>query len=364
MDTNVNNMPRVKKETKNKIRVEFDRTPLLERLKAKFLSLYFLKNVVWYIFRLVLLVGIAYVVLFPFISKIAASFMPIEDFTDVTVRLIPKNPTIKIYTAIVTELGYFEAMLNTFVLSFSNAIIQTLICCLIGYGFAKFNFRGNKILFLCVLLSLIVPHKTLQFSLFMQFRYFDIFKILTFLSGGLTVGVEWLDNILAQIKLLPFPTGLNFTNSSIPFIILSLTGLGFKNGLYIFLLRQFYRGIPDELEESAYLDGAGTFRTFCQIILPLSVSMMITVFLFSFCWQWTDTFYTNLFYVTDGPRLFTREFLAIPTSLKVDEVGKELYETAIKNTCGIMIILPLVVVYLFLQRFLVQGIERSGISAA
>ena len=112
------------------------------------------------------------------------------------------------------------------------------------------------------------------------------------------------------------------------------------------------------------VDGAGTFRTFCQIILPLSVSMMITVFLFSFSWQWTDTFYTNLFYVTDGPRLFTREFLGIPTSLKLDEVGKELYETAIKNTCGIMIILPLVVVYLFLQRFLVQGIERSGISAA
>ena len=87
----IDNKPRVQKETKNKIRVEFERAPLKERLKAKFLSLYFLKRVVWYLFRLVLLVGIAYIVLFPFFTKIAGSFMGPDDFVDTTVRLIPKN---------------------------------------------------------------------------------------------------------------------------------------------------------------------------------------------------------------------------------------------------------------------------------
>ena len=91
MNNTMDNQPKVKRESKNKIRVEFERTPLKERLKAKFLSTFFLTKVVWYIFRLVLLVGIAYIVLFPFISKIMASFMSPEDFIDPTVILIPKK---------------------------------------------------------------------------------------------------------------------------------------------------------------------------------------------------------------------------------------------------------------------------------
>ena len=78
-------------------------------------------------------------------------------------------------------------------------------------------------------------------------------------------------------------------------MLLSLGGLAFKNGLYIFLLRQFFRGIPDELEESSYVDGYGVFKTFFHIILPLSVPMLITVFILSFSWQWTDIFYINSF---------------------------------------------------------------------
>ena len=184
-----NTKPAVMKETKNKIRVDFERTPLAERLKAKFLSTYFLTNVVWYIFRLCLLIGIAYVVLYPFFTKIASSFMSPEDFIDVTVRLIPKNFTLKTYKAVLSELGYWSAFLNTFTLSLSTAVIQMLICSLIGYGFAKFRFKGNKILFLLVMLTMIIPHGTLQLSMFMTFRYFDIFGIFKFLAGGGTTEV-------------------------------------------------------------------------------------------------------------------------------------------------------------------------------
>ena len=88
---NIQSTPKVMKESKNKIKVEFDRTPLKERMKAKFLNLYFFQQVAWYIFRLVLLIGISYIVLYPFFTKIAGSFMSPEDFVDVTVRLIPKH---------------------------------------------------------------------------------------------------------------------------------------------------------------------------------------------------------------------------------------------------------------------------------
>ena len=105
MDTNVNNAPKVKRESKNKIKVEFERAPLKERLKAKFLSGYFIGNVIWFLFRFLILLGVSFVIIYPFISKIAGSFMGQEDFIDVTVRLIAKNPTLDTYKAIFTELG-------------------------------------------------------------------------------------------------------------------------------------------------------------------------------------------------------------------------------------------------------------------
>ena len=387
----------IKRESKNKIRADFDRLPLKERLKAKFLNFYFFQKVILAIFRWVLMLGISYIVIYPFITKIAGSIMAPEDFIDVSVRLIPKNFSLDIYRAIIEELGYFEALGNTFILSFSTAIIQMLICCLIGYGFAKFKFRGRNLIFLLVMLTMIVPHQTLQLSMYLEFRYFDILGIVKLLKGG---GIElfgWnikdlgegvaaffesldvLPNVIQwgeyevrtgvtayQVSMELSQSGIDLTNTYAPLIILSLGGLAFKNGLYIFLLRQFFRGIPDELEESAYIDGCGTFRTFVQIILPLSIPMMVTVFMFAFCWQWTDDFYTSLLLksgsVSSTPLLLDLVNV-VPESLKnTSFAGQTLYETSIRNTCGLMIIFPLVIVYAFGQRFLVQGIEQSGIA--
>lgn len=376
-NTNIN----VRKESKNKIRVDFERTPLKERLKAKFLSLFFIKKVLWYIVRLILLVGISYIVLFPFFTKIAGSFMAPEDFVDVTVRLIPKNFTLDIYKTIWVENGYLEALGNTLLISLSTALIQTFICCFVAYGLAKFKFRGNKLVFLAVIFSLVIPHQTIQLSMFMSFRNFDILGIFGFLDGGgikipftdirLLEGVVDIipeaDPITKEFEMFEFWTadGLTLTNTFWPFIILSLCGLGFKNGLYIFMLRQFFTGVPDELEESAYIDGSGTMHTFFKIIFPLSVPMMITVFLFAFSWQWTDDFYTNLFITTTTIKLMP-DIIDIPKSISQsygDFAGQNLYFSAIRNTCGIMIIAPLIVMYLFCQKYLVQGIERSGLTA-
>ena len=139
------------KESKNKIRVEFERTPLKERLKGKYLTMNFLTEVVFKIFRFVLLIGISYVILFPFFAKISGSFMSREDFVDVTVKLIPKYPTLDTYKAIISQNKYFEALMNTFTLSVLCGLIQTFMCCVIGYGLAKFKFKGNKLIFFLVI---------------------------------------------------------------------------------------------------------------------------------------------------------------------------------------------------------------------
>ncbi len=369
-----NSKPKITKESKNKIRVEFDRTPLKERMKAKFLNFYFFQTIVVKLFRFVFLLGIAYIVLFPFFSKIASSFMSPEDLVDATVRLIPKNFTVDIYKAIWVDLKYVEALSNTVLISLALSLVQTFVCCFVSYGLAKYKFKGNGLVFMLVMITMIIPHKTLQSAMSMNFTYFDIGGLFSFLSGGASVGIESIDSVLAGINVfgdearaflnMNADGTLNLKNTLVPFFLLAFTGLAFKNGLYVFMLRQFFKGIPDSLEESAYIDGSGDFRTFIQIILPMSVPMMITVFLFSFCWQWTDTFYTSMFFTNmkEAP-LMLSQIIGIPKSLDTDGAGKALYETAIRNTCGIMIIAPLVVLYVFLQRYLVEGIERSGLTA-
>ena len=343
--------PRVKKESKNKIRVEFDRAPLKERLKAKYLNGFFYKKVLLAIFRFVLLLGISYIILFPFFSKISTSFMSPKDIMLLklgTIKLIPKYATIDTWKFLVVENHYFRALLNTFLLSASTALIQTFICAMIGYGFAKFKFKGNKLLFLFVVLTMIVPHQILASSFTMHFMYPSILGI----------------DISGLCKLLGFTQG--FYNTYVPIFFLSLTGLAFKNGLFIFLMRQFYRGVPDELEESSYVDGYGVFKTFIKIILPLSVPMLITVFILSFSWQWTDVFYTDLFLNASEHTLLTSSTFwdRLPASLEEisTQAGAyvETFEIAVKNSAGMLIILPLIIMYLFCQRYLIQGIEHSG----
>ena len=326
--------PKILKESKNKIKVDFERTSGWEKFKIKYFNPTFVGSAIWYIFRFVLLLGISYVILYPFFTKIASSFMSSADLVDTTVKLIPKYPTLDRYTNLIVNNGYFKAMFNTLILSAVMALIQTFVCSFIAYGFAKYKFKGNGILFALVIFTMIVPHNTLRFAMYMKFRYFDIFGIFKLLTGS-------------TIKLL---------DTFVPLLLLSLTGLAYRNGLYIFMLRQFFKGVPDELEESAYIDGSGVFRTFFTIILPISVPMMITVFLFSFSWQWTDYFYNDLFFPGAKISLLSN-FMGSNLNVSTSEAG------ANAAAGSLLIIAPLIILYLLGQRYLVTGIERSGLTA-
>lgn len=338
-----------REEAIRKIKTQ-EKTPFWMRMRYKYLTWYFAKKALWSIFRFVLLVGISYVILLPYISKIASSFMSREDFTDVMVKLIAKYPTLDTYKAIITDNNYFTALFNTTVLSLLCGVSQTLICAIVGYGFAKFKFRFKKLLFLCVIFTMIVPHETIQLSLFMKFRYFDIWGIYGFIAKNIFGSTE------------ATPAICNMLNTYWPFVVLSLTGLAFKNGLFIYIMRQYFNGVPDELEEAAYVDGAGVIKTFIKIILPMSVPMLVTIFMFSFSWQWSDTFYTGLFFTSTKARILLPDIVKIPASLDTDYVAQTSYEAAIRNTCGLLILAPLVVVYMFAQRTLIEGVERSGIT--
>ena len=349
---------KVKRETKRKIKVDFERAPLWTRIKLKFFSLNFLKNVVFKIFRLVLLVGITFVILYPYISKIFKSFMSVSDMKDATVVLITKAPTLMQYRYILTDNGYFKAFLTTFLVSITVAFIQTLICALVAYGLAKFKFKGNAIVFGLVIATLLIPQEALKNSMIAFFRQITMVQTtLNPISLILQPIQEWTNM---------FENGYGFTDSIVPLYILSICGLGFKNGLFIFMLRQFFKGVPDELEESAFVDGSSTLRTFFSIIIPISIPMLITVFIFAFSWQWTDDFYTKIFFDDHTKMSFMSTITGVPSTIadmiqyEVSDI-KNAYAAAISGTASILIALPLIIMYVFLQRRIVEGVERSGI---
>lgn len=384
--------PKVKRESKNKIRVEFERAPLWERIKAKFFSMFFLKRVVYVIFRFVLLLGVSYVILYPYIAKIFNSFMSPSDFKDVTVMLLSKSPTLDQYKYIILENGYFSSILSTFLRSFSTALIQTLVCALIAYGLAKFKFKGNGIVFALVIATLMIPMEAIQYVMKDHFFNFADNNVLgkviepfmtwfergqmrdtmeaqqAILANGGTIG-DFADAGLEVNKIFPEDIGRyqwnGFENSYVPMYLFSFTGLGFRNGLFIFMLRQFFKGVPDELEESAYVDGSSTFKTFFRIILPISVPMLITVFIFSFAWQWTDNFYSSTFfndiYIGANGYPNMQQIVQTPESLKSAANDLVQYRTAVQGTGTLLIAIPLIIAYVFLQDKIVQGVERSGI---
>ncbi len=302
-------------------------------------------RLLWSIVRGVIIIGICFTILQPLFVKLSVSFMSERDLFDSGVKYIPKHFTLNNYKLALKGMDYWRSLLRTFLLSGGVALLQLAACMLTAYGFARFRFPFKKILFGCVILMLIVPPQIIMLPLFMHFRFFDIFGIFKAIKG-------------APVSLL---------DSYWPFIIQAMTCTGFKNGLFIYMLRQFFKGMPRELEEAAFMDGCTKLRTFVNIIIPSSVPMMVTIFLFGFVWQWMDSFYTSLYLKGTMVIPVALDSLAASVYNEYSNFGGSMnfispgYISMMNNTGTILTMLPLIVIYIICQRYFVEGIERSGI---
>lgn len=310
----------------------------IRRKRIKYKSLYTYQKMLMYIFRYGILTGLAFVIIFPFISNFCSVFMSESDLYDTMVRFIPKSPTLNNILFMVKKTSYFTLLRNTLLLASLCALLQMFFSSLVGYGLAAFRFKGRGVVFTMVMAAMLIPTSTILASLYQSFRNFDIFGIIRLITGS---PIRMLDSIW-------------------PMIVLSVTCLAVKNSLYIFVFRQFYRGVPEELSEAAVVDGAGTFRVYFNIVWPMSANISLTVFLLSFAWQWTDVTYSTMF--------FQNKFLALPNiasivgNLVMDGVVPySVLESAMRNTALFLIIGPLIIFFIVAQRFLVQGVERSGL---
>lgn len=302
-----------------------------ERAKAKYLSWRFVATIFGNIFAYVLTIGIAFVIIYPLLRRIGNAFKPVEEFYDTSIVYFPRNPTFEVVRQAFNKLNFKQVGIPSFLMALYVGLTQMVVALLVGYGFARFKFRGSKVLFACVILTLVVPPQTILIPLYLRFRYFDILGIFKAITGH---SLKLIDTYWCQI-------------------LLSATGLGWKNGLYIYLMRQYFRGVPKALEEAAYIDGARTFKAFVKIMVPSALPMMLTVFLFSFSWQWTDTFYTGTF-------LIKKKLLA--TSVNAITHENELMAFNLQQTAILIILIPLIFLFVVTQRYFVEGIERSGLT--
>jgi multiple sugar transport system permease protein len=289
--------------------------------------------------RYIFLIGLCFVILFPTIQQILMALRAPGDVNNPAVIWIPENWSIQNVKISMIVLDYWRALVNTFKLSSIVMVLQLASTALAGYAFSRLKFKGSNILFILVILTIIIPPQALSLS---QYLYFRDLKL---------IGKE----------------------SSI--YMMSGLGMGIRSGIFIYIFRQFFRGLPKELEESAMIDGASVFRTFWNVMLPNARGAMVTVGLFAFVWQWNDAYFVKIFEVsTEQFPLLTMELINAVTGLKaallytgaINLVGQDVWENPlylalISNVSALLMMLPLLFMYLFVQKGFVESIERTGI---
>lgn len=304
-----------------------------EKTRTKILKNF--RSITVKILTFILLCGLSYVILYPFLFKILAAFMSKSDLSNNLVTLIPMNWTFDNFRYVLKETEFFTALKNTLLYAILDASLATASAALVGYGIAKFKFRGVNVLTAILVVVMLMPLQTLSIPIYLNFYSWNPFGIFSVL--GLS--------------------GVNVLGTPLPTVIMAATSFGFRAGIFVILMRQYYIGVPNEILEAAFVDGAGPYRTFASIVLPNARSMLVVIFSLSFAWQWTDTFYSDLLY---GDELMLPTLSAFLQN--VEQSDKEYYLQFVRaNTFTILAILPLIILYCILQKQIIQGIERSGL---
>ena len=305
-------------------------------LRAKNINLYKLKNktkdIIMGIFTAILLLGISYTILAPVIGVFAISFMTMDDMFNPLVFLIPQNLNLSNYASAIRFMPFWPALRRTIIYSFGMGVLHVFIASLVGYGFARFRFYGNKLILGIVLLTFIIPPETYLVPLWFRFNFFG-------------------------------PTDINLMGSYASMIILTLTGMGLRSGLFIYIFRQFFMGVPKELSEAAAIDGCGHFRTYAIIMMPNAKPAIVTVLMFALVWHYGDTFYSS---VLLGSPTFLHVALGqvVGNYLHFHFLGMDfdiLRAQLVFFPSVVLVILPIMIIYAIMQRRFIEGIERSGI---
>lgn len=300
-------------------------------------------SVLYSVFRALILIAVGYTLINPLFQLLANSFKSSADMLDTSVVWIPKHFSFQAYKDAIYVLDYFKSLWNTFCVQILSAVVEIFSCAIAAYGFARFPIPEKKIYYVILLLMVIIPVQMTMLPNYLNYRYFDI--------GG----------ILGKIgNLIGKDLRINLINTPLTFWLPSILGVGYRAGIFILIYIQFFKDMPKELEEAAWVDGAGPFKTFCSIILPSAGVAMLTVGLLSVIWHWNE-YYLSVMY-------FNKNYsIAVQLSRIGDLIRQAVNVLDIQNSVAItmagciLYILPVLILYMILQKKFVKSIDRVGI---
>lgn len=297
--------------------------------------------------RYVILIGIGYIILYPLFYMISSSFRMRDSFYDPSVVWITSDLTMENFDYAWRILNYGSAVINTIVYEMISAAIQIISCSIVAYGLARFEFKEKKVLTFFMFLLILVPSQMMMLPIFMNYSKLDF------------LGILGLIDTLTGVDIRP-----NVLNSVWTFYLPAVLGVGIRSGIIIYIYIQFFKGLPKELEEAAWIDGAGPLKTYIRIALPSSGVVITTVTVFSLIWHWNDYSLSSMYlYAEKWPVAVMLSEINTPEAmgtLRLD--GSDPLRIAIMMSGCLMFVIPILIVYLFLQKKFVKSIDRVGIT--
>lgn len=276
-----------------------------------------------------LLICIGYVFLKPIFEMVSKSIMTAADLIDPSITWIAKHATFDNFKSAITTLNVPTSLLNSIWFSGLLAIAQTAVSAMAAFALSRYTFKGRNIWYIMLILAFILPVPLLTVPRMMIF-----------------------DQLYAW-------TGIKLIGSIWPQFLMSLLGQGTYSTMLILIFYNFFNMIPKSLDEAAMIDGAGSLKVFYHIAIRLSLATILVVFLFSFVFNWNET-YTTSTMLRNAVDLVPAK-LAVFDSSAAGGVTSNVNE-AQKMAATLISIAPLLLLYALVQKQFIQGIENTGIT--
>jgi ABC-type sugar transport system, permease component len=285
------------------------------------------KGLLFRIFMYLILADTAFIYLKPVLYMMTTMVKDADSLLDPSVIWVPRSLYLGHIREAAALMQYAQSFGISLALSLSIAILQTVSCAVAGYAFARLSFPLKKLWFAALLFTFIMPPQVTILPSILMFKE-----------------LGWLNTVL-------------------PMVVPAVFGHGLKGALFVLIFRQFFSTLPKELEEAARIDGASMFRLFFRVMLPISRSAMVVVFLFSLVWSWNDAYYPAMYMLgaEHVPLSVSLSRLSASLAGEAEGGGMSVFAEPIKMAGSFLIILPVLLIYGFTQRWFVEGVERTGL---
>ena len=295
--------------------------------------------------KYVVLASIGYLVLYPLVYMVSFSIRPYSDYIDPAIYWIPKHLSNIQFSNAQRVIDFIPSIKNSLIFEVLSAFIEVITCSIVAYGMARFKFRGKGILTVLLFAMIILPEQMIIIPKMINYSNLDF------------LGIIRLTN-----KIFGTNIKISILNTGFAFWLPSLFGVGLKAGIIIFIYMQFYKGLPKELEEAAWIDGANLTQTYLRISLPSSSVVLATVIILSVIWHWND-YYLAVMYTSKAESMpIAVKIAQMQTSLQTIGIWNGPYHVGARCAACLAFVAPMLVMYIILQRKFVQSIDRVGIT--